>query len=136
MAIRYLGHHPDILMVDNNGSVLHDFKVNSSPNETGMEVIHWNGPKGPDLLYNGGALFDGTGAVAVSLPGLPDPIGPEKMGWYHAIPGDFCGDLCEDLLVYNPWDTTVYIYTQDPLDESAYAGYSAGPRQYNARLMD
>jgi len=136
MAIRYLGHHPDILMVDNNGHVLHDFKVNSSPNETGMEVIHWNGPKGPDLLYNGGALFDGMGAVAVSLPGLPDPIGPEKMGWYHAIPGDFCGDLREDVLVYNPWDTTVYIYTQDPLDESAYAGYSAGPRQYNARLMD
>ena len=136
MAIRYLGHHPDILMVDNNGRVIHDFKVNTSPNETGIEVIHWNGPNGPDLLYNGGLLWDGTGELAVSLPDLPDPVGPEKMGWYHAIPGNFCGDQREDLLVYNPWDRSVFIYTPQPLDESAFGGYSPGPRQYNARLMD
>jgi hypothetical protein len=28
------------------------------------------------------------------------------------------------------------IYTPKPLDESAYRGYQAGPRQYNPRIMD
>ncbi|MFV2070876.1 MAG: hypothetical protein ACC645_28250 [Pirellulales bacterium] len=30
----------------------------------------------------------------------------------------------------------LYIYTPGPVDESAYTGYTAGPRQYNPRLMD
>jgi len=135
MAIRYNGHTPDLLIVDNNGEEISRFPLNSSPNETGLETVHWHGETGPDVLYNGGYLFDGNGN-SVPLPDLPPTRGPAKMGWYHCIPGDFCGDNREDLLIYNPWSTDVYIYSPEPLDESVYRGYSATPRQYNARLMD
>ncbi|MDP6041037.1 MAG: hypothetical protein QGG64_20980 [Candidatus Latescibacteria bacterium] len=100
-----------------------------------MEVIHWHANKGPDLLYNGGQFFDGNGN-GTPLPNLTSPVPPTRMGWYHCIPGNFCGDEREDLLVYNPWATDCYIYTPEPLDGSAYKGYSATPKQYNARLMD
>jgi hypothetical protein len=135
MVIRYNGHNPPVIIVDNTGQIVSRFSLNSSPNETGMEVLHWNGDAGPDLIYNGGQLFDGRGNALI-LPGLPPPTGPERMGWYHCIPGNFCGDSHEDILLYNPWASDIYIYTPEPLDESAYRGYSATPRQYNARLMD
>ena len=70
----------------------------------------------------------GAGGVQ-PLPRLPAPAGPEKMGWYHAVPGDLCGDAREELLLYNPWAACVFVYTPAPLDESAYAGYRAEPRQ-------
>lgn len=136
MAVRYLGHRPDVLVADNDGRIVRRFRLNSSPNETGMETVYWNGFDAPAMLYNGGILFDGNGEPAVALPDLPPPVGPEKMGWYHAVPADLCGDEREDLLVYNPWADAVYIYTPAPSDDTAYAGYVPGPRQYNARLMD
>lgn len=136
MAIRYLGHHPDVLLVDNGGRIVRRFRLNRSPNETGMETVYWNGFDSPAMLYNGGILFHGNGDPAVVLPDLPPPAGPEKMGWYHAVPANLCGDDREDLLVYNPWSDAVYIYTPAPFDPTAYAGYRPGPRQYNARLMD
>jgi hypothetical protein len=136
MAIRYLGHHPDVLIVANDGRILSRFKLNSSPNETGMEIVYWNGPDRPALLYNGGALFDGHGRQAVLLPDLPEPIGPARMGWYHCIPANICGDEREEIVVYNPWAGEVFIYTPEPLDEGTYRGYRGEERQYNARLMD
>lgn len=136
MAVRYLGHRPDVLVADNDGRIVRRFRLNSSPNETGMETVYWNGFDAPAMLYNGGILFDGNGEPAVALPDLPPPVGPGKMGWYHAVPADLCGDEREDLLVYNPWADAVYIYTPAPSDDTAYAGYVPGPRQYNARLMD
>ncbi len=136
MAIRYLGHNPDVLIVDNGGRILNRFQLNSSPNETGMETVYWNGPDAPALLYNGGALFDGRGRQAVTLPDLPEPVGPRKMGWYHCIPADICGDEQEEIVVYNPWADEVFVYTPEPLNEGAYRGYHAGARQYNVRLMD
>ena len=136
MAIRYDGHTPKVMLVGNSGRVLGRFTLNSSPNETGMEVVYWNGPKGAALLHNGGLLFDGHGRVAVRPPGLPKPIGDRKMGWYHCISADVCGDAREELVLYNPWSSSVYIYTPEPLDENAYKRYRAGPRQYNVRLMD
>ena len=136
MAIRYLGHRPDVLLADNDGRIVRRFRLNRSPNETGMETVYWNGHDAPALLYNGGMLFNGNGDPAASLPDLPPPSGPEKMGWYHAVPANLCGDAREDLLVYNPWSDAVYVYTPAPFDPAAYAGYNPGPRQYNARLMD
>ena len=101
-----------------------------------METVFWNGFDAPAMLYNGGMLFHGNGDPAVILPDLPPPAGPEKMGWYHAVPANLCGDDREDLLVYNPWSDSVYIYTPAPFDPGVYSGYRPGPRQYNARLMD
>lgn len=136
MAVRYLGHRPDVLVADNDGRIVRRFRLNNSPNETGMETVYWNGFDAPAMLYNGGILFDGNGEPAVALPDLPPPVGPGKMGWYHAVPADLCGDEREDLLVYTPWADAVYIYTPAPSNDTAYAGYVPGPRQYNARLMD
>ena len=136
MAIRYLGHRPDVLLADNTGRIVRRFRLNRSPNETGMETVYWNGFDAPAMLYNGGMLFDGNGEPTVVLPDLPPPVGPEKMGWYHAVPANLCGDEREDLLVYNPWADAVYIYTPAPLNPTAYSGYCPAHRQYNARLMD
>jgi hypothetical protein len=47
-----------------------------------------------------------------------------------------CGDSREEVVVYNPWDKNVYIYTPAPLKEREYNEYKPGPRQYNVRLMD
>ena len=79
-----------------------------------------------------------------TLPGLEPLMTPPRvkdvpganMGWYHCFAADICGDEREEVVVYNPWDKFVAIYTPAPLDEDAYAGYRATPRQYNARLMD
>jgi len=149
MAIRYLGHAPDVMMVSSRGTLLGTFQMNSSPNETGMEAVYWNGPGSQALLHNGGLLFDGRGRLVVAPPGLPDPMGPAKirpsqpkslrrsrLGWYHCIAADICGDEREEMLLYNPWADSIFIYTPGPLHESAYGGFHAGPRQYNPRLMD
>ena len=136
LIIRCRGHAPDVLVVNTRGRILSAFRLNSSPNETGKEVVYWNGKNAAALLYNGGCLFDGKGEVAVRLPGLPAPVGPAKMGWYHCVAADICGDLREEVAVYNPWAASVYIYTQSPVGKTAYAGYRPGPRQYNVRLVD
>lgn len=136
MIVRYNGHAPDVMLVSNAGEIVRRFQLNDSPNHTGMEAIFWNGSDGPALLYNGGMLWCGTGRSFAALPELPDPVGPAKMGWYHGIPADVCGDEREEVVLYNPWDEFIYIYTASPLDEEAFEGYRAGPRQYNVRLMD
>ena len=136
MIIRYNAHRPALMLVDNTGRVVNRFEVNASPNNTGMEAVFWAGPDAPALVYNGGVLWHGTGERFAVLPGLPEPVGPARMGWYHCIPADVCGDGREELVLYNPWDRFVWIYTPAPLDEAAFNGYQPGPRQYNARLMD
>lgn len=136
MIIRYNGHNPDVMIVGTKGNVLRKFKLNVSPNNTGMEVIYWNGFEVPALLYNGGMLWYPIEGVFVVFPDLPEPVGPRRMGWYHCIPTDICGDGREEVLIYNPWDTSVYIYTPYPLKKEDYGGYQPCPRQYNVRLMD
>jgi len=115
-----------------------------SPNNTGMEAVWLHGQDRPALIVNGGTLFTGKGTSLGCLPGLPEltmPIAKQerpgwRMAWYHTIPADLCGDAKEEILVYNPWDTDVFIYTAGAVDESAYRGYRPEPRQYNPRLMD
>ena len=133
MAIRYNGHNPDLMIADNNGDIIQRFQLNSSPNETGMEVIHWQ--KDRDVIYNGGCLFDAEG-YATPLPNLPTPVGPEKMGWYHCIPGHYCGGDTEDILLYNPWAAELFIYTSTSLNKTNPPRFKNTARQYNARLMD
>ncbi len=72
------------------------------------------------------------------LPGLPPPNGGSvhRMGFYHCIAADVCGDPREELVLWDPTAAHVFIYTAAPLVESAYTRYAAGPRQYNPRLMD
>jgi len=140
MMIRYRGHRPDVMLVGNDGAIVKRFKLNHSPNETGMEAVYWNGTRGPAVLVNGGVLWHGTGRRLAALPDLPPPAGPKRpartMAWYHAIPGDVAGDRREEVVVYNPWDRFVWIYTPAPLDRDPYQGYRPGPRQVNPRLMD
>lgn len=136
MVVRYNGHNPDVLVVANDGHILRRFKLNDSPNHTGMEAVQWNGPEHNALLYNGGVLWQASGEIAAQLPGLPKPVGPAKMGWYHCIPANVCGDAREEVVLYNPWDRHVWIFTSAPLKPEAFKGYKATPRQYNVRLMD
>lgn len=136
LALRYRGHTPDVLVVGVDGKILSRFRWNSSPNETGMETVYFRGPGERALLYNGGCLFDARGRIATKLPGLPPPVGPTKMGWYHSIAANVAGDAREEVVVYNPWATSVSIYTPVPFDASLYERYRPGPRQYNVRLMD
>jgi len=136
LILRYNGHTPQAMVVGNDGRILRRFRLNPSPNNTGMEAVLWHGPSGPALLYNGGMLWRGTGEPFARLPGLPEPAGPPKMGWYHCIPADVCGDAREEVVVYNPWDRFIAIYSPAPLDPAAFRTYRPRPRQYNVRLMD
>jgi hypothetical protein len=136
MITRYNGHEPDVILVSNKGEILKRFQINDSPNNTGMEAIFWHGHDAPALLYNGGMLWRGMGQLFAALPSLPEPVGPARMGWYHCIPANVCGDDREEIVLYNPWDKFIYIYTPSPLDEEAFKTYQPGQRQYNARLMD
>jgi hypothetical protein len=136
MVIRHLGHQPDVLVVGKGKEILQRFRLNDSPNQTGMEAVHWSGSKSAALLYSGGELWFADGRRFSVLPGLPPPAGDPKMGWYHCIPADVCGDEREEAVVYNPWDGSVLIFTPRPLQEGDFKGYRPGPRQYNPRLMD
>jgi hypothetical protein len=136
MIIRYNGHNPDVIVVANSGKVIRRFELNYSPNHTGMEAVWWNGKAREALLYNGGVLWRANGRKFADLPNLPRPIGPTKMGWYHCIAANVCGDEREEVVLYNPWDKYVWIFSPEPLRLAAFDGYKAGPRQYNPRLMD
>jgi len=136
MMIRYNGHTPEIMLVSVAGKIIRRFKLNDSPNNTGMEAVYWNGPDKPALLYNGGRLWRGNGKAFAVLPDLGNPMGNPRQGWYHCIPADVCGDAREEVVVYNPWDSVVRIYTPAPVEPEKFAGYRPGPRQYNVRLMD
>ena len=135
LVIRYNGHSPDLLVVDHDGAVLTRFRVAESPNNTGLEIIRWNGERGPDLIYSPAALYDGSGQMAVAFPDLPPPSGG-KMGWYHCFPADVCGDEREEVVLYDPYSDALYIYTAAPLEEGATHRYRHTSRQYNARLID
>ncbi|MBN1675019.1 MAG: hypothetical protein JXR37_28510 [Kiritimatiellae bacterium] len=136
MAIRYRGHTPHVLVAGRSGEVLSRFTLNESPNNTGMEAVYWHGPDAPALLFNGGVLWTGRGELYAELPGLPEPKGNPRQGWHHCIPARIHGGPGEDLVVYNPWDAAVYIFTRASDANAAADTFKAGPRQYNARLMD
>jgi len=139
LVLRYNGHTTDALLVSSATSGIVDrFQLNFSPTNVGMEPVYWRGPRQPALLYNGGWLWDLQRKEGRELPGLPPPNGNKvhRMGFYHAIPADVCGDDREELVLWDPTAHDIYIYTPKPLNESAYQGYAAGPRQYNPRLMD
>ena len=136
MIVRWNGHSPDVLVVDVNGASLADLRLNSSPNNTGMEVVYWHGEDAPALLYNGGMLWDLLPGTGMALPELPPPEPVGRMAWYHCIPADLYGDAREELVLYNPWTAKIYIYTQPDNDGTGWTGFDPGPRQYNPRLMD
>jgi hypothetical protein len=137
MLIRNEGAKPAAIVVGNRGDVLRRFKLNNSPGDMGMEAVLWNGPDRVAMIYNGGALWNGSGKLHAELHELPVPFGPKEQGWYHCIPADVCGDAREELVLFNPWDRFVWIYTAGEVAaDVAYGGYHPGPRQYNARLSD
>jgi hypothetical protein len=136
MLIRYNGHSPEVMMVTNDGKVASKFLINESPNNTGMTTVYWQGKNKEALLYNGGMLWHGTGKLFAKLPGLPLPVGDKKMGWYHCIPANIGGDDREEIVVYNPWNNFISIFTPYPLSNEQFEGYKSSPRQYNVRLMD
>ena len=115
-------------------------------NLTERELIRLMPQKVAELLPNAriekterpasGMLWDLAEGIGTSLPGLPPPEDVGRMAWYHCIPGNLCGDERDELVLYNPWTTGIYVYTQGNSDEAAFRGFRAGPRQYNARLMD
>jgi len=140
MVLRHKGHTTDLLVVSSSSPapVVDRLQLNFSPTNVGMEPVYWNGPDRQALLYNGGWLWDLEKRTGRPLPDLPPPNGNKihRMGFYHAIPANVCGDNREELVLWDPTARHVYICTPKPLDESASAGYQAGPRQYNPRLMD
>ena len=75
MIICHKGHNRDVILVGNKGNILEYFKLNASPNNTGMTAVYWHGEDQPALLYNGGVLWEGSGAQFAELPKLPEPIG-------------------------------------------------------------
>ena len=100
------------MIVAQDGVVLSRFQVDESPNNTGMEIVRWNGPEQGDLLYSPAALFNGHGHKVATFPELPAPTGG-KMGWYHCFPADVCGDEREEVVLYDPlWRRRVYLYTR------------------------
>ena len=135
MMIRYQGHQPEVMLVGLEGKVIRRFRLNDSPNHTGMEAVYWNGSDQPAHLYNGGMLWSGMGK-AFPFPDLPEPVGSQRQGWYHCIPANVCGDEREEAVVYNPWDQFIYIYSPAPVIPSAFQAYQPTHRQYNVRLMD
>lgn len=136
MMIRYNGHKTDMMLVGLNGKVIRKFKVNESPNNTGMDAIYWNGSNRPAHLYNGGILWSGQGEIAHKFPRLPAPQGDLRQGWYHCIPADVAGDAREEAVLYNPWDRYVFVYTAAPFLPERFTKYRPGSRQYNVRLLD
>lgn len=136
MVIRWKGHSNPVITVDVEGGIIQNFKLNRSPNNTGMETVYWHGTDRAALLYNGGMLWNPITAESWPLPGLPPLQGPNRMGWYHCIPADLNGDGSDEAVIYNPWDDTVHLYGSTPAPSVPSTGFLPGPRHYNARLMD
>ena len=135
LVIRYNGHHSDLMVVDNAGQIRSRFRVDETPNNTGLEVIRWHGEETHTLIYSPAALYDSAGNKVVTFPELPPPTGG-KMGWYHCFPADVCGDTGEEVILYDPYSDAVYIYTPTPFRPDLFGGYRHTERQYNTRLMD
>jgi hypothetical protein len=136
LAIRHRGHHPDLIVVDTDGRVRRTLRLNSSPNETGMETVRWHGSSGPDLLCNGGRLWDFDRETSLPLPDLPTPRGSARMGWWHTVPADFTGDGREDVFVYNPWMAEFYLFSQEILTRTSLLHCPRSQPFANVRLMD
>ncbi len=140
MAIRSHGHETRVKVVSLKGEILQDFDLNEAPNNTGMESVYFEGPDSPALLFNGGLMWDLNDRSSFPLPGLPPANGKSvhRMGFYHAIPVDISGDGNEDLVVYDPTATSVYVYSiqESSAVPASSKRFGAGPRQYNPRLMD
>lgn len=139
MVIRHQGHKPGIIVVGSqDGKVLKELEINACPNNTGMESVAWNGPGKPAWLFNGDRLWDLETAKAMELYGLPPANGAKfhRMGFYHCIPANLCGDEREEVVLWDPTATAVYVFTPAPLNFPVYKGYGHGPRQYNPRIMD
>ncbi len=136
MIIRYNGHNEDVMLINNKGDILQRYKLNNSPNNTGMEGVYWNGFNKPAVLYNGGMLWEADGSLSVKLPNLPLPKGNFRQGWYHCIPANITGDESEEVVIYNPWQKEIYIFGNQRVIDLNYEGYKNTPRQYNVRLLD
>ena len=143
LVLRHRGHEPDVLVVSSAANAVVDrLTLNASPNDVGLTPVYWNGRDRPALLFNGGWLWNLETREGFPLPGLPPPGGRarHRMGFYHAIPADLCGDGREELVVWDPTAAAVFIYAPGPADgaagEAAYGGFAAGPRQWNPRIMD
>lgn len=139
MALRAFGHTPTVHLVSSaSNKIISTIELQFSPTNVGMDPVYWNGPGNPALLYNGGWLWDMEQGNGWQLPGLPPPNGGKihRMGFYHFIPANLCGDDREELVIWDPTATHIYIYTQKGSDLSLSASYGHGPRQYNPRLMD
>jgi hypothetical protein len=136
MAIRWNGHAPNVIVVTTRGDVVRRLRLNESPNNTGMETIRCGVRDGPDMLFNGGWLWNLDSGEGEPLPGLRPPVPVGRMAWYHCIPLDAHGKGNEGLVVYNPWDTKIHLY--EPVDGAPHArrGYRTTLRQANVRLMD
>jgi len=135
LVLRYDGHTPRVMIVGQGGEVLDRFEVPESPNNTGLEVVRWNAPGAPGVIYSPAAFVDGHGRRVADFPELPEPTGG-RQGWFHCFPADVCGDEREEVVLYDPQGASVFIYTPAPLDEAEYETYLHTARQYNARLMD
>lgn len=139
MVLRAYGHKTPVHLVSSETNTIIDtIDLQFSPTNVGMEAVYWDGPERRTLLFNGGWLWDMEKAAGWELPNLPPPNGGaiHRMGFYHVIPANLCGDNREELVIWDPTAAHVYIYTPKPLDESITPDYHHGPRQYNPRLMD
>ena len=123
MVLRWNGHRPEVYVVGSSaGKIVSRLKLNPSPTNVGMEVVYFSGRDRPGLLFNGGWLWDLQQGQGLPLPGLPPPRGGQvhRMGFYHAIPADICGDRREELVVWDPTAASVFIHTPAPQDEDGY----------------
>jgi len=144
MVLRAFGHKPTIHLVSSESNkIINTIQLQFSPTNVGMEPVYWNGPDQPALLFNGGWLWDMRQGKGWQLPDLPPPSGGgvHRMGFYHVIPANLAGDLREELVIWDPTATHIYIYTPQlmkkrSLNETLTPKYRHGPRQYNPRLMD
>lgn len=139
MVLRAFGHKPNIHLVSSaSNEIIKTLELQASPTNVGMEAVYWNGPDKAALLFNGGWLWNLQEAQGRPLPKLAPPNGDtaHRMGFYHAIPANLCGDRREEIVTWDPTARHLFIYTPAVLDESLRPKYRHGPRQYNPRLMD
>jgi hypothetical protein len=136
MVIRWNGHDSSAITVDLSGNIIKGFTLNNTPNQTGMEVVYWQGHEEPAVLCNGDCLWDPINGRSWRIPELPLLRGHERMGWYHCISADLDGDGRDEIVLYNPWDDQVHIYGARPAPGDHITGFAAGTQQYNPRLMD
>lgn len=138
MVIRHQGHNPDVLIVNSEGNdIVGDLRLNPSPTNVGMCEVYLEGDDRPALLYNGGWLWDLATGHGTPLPDLPPPNGGDvhRMGFYHVIPAKLLDTPGEELVIWDPTGTEIFIYSATP-EAPPCRTYQPGPRQYNPRIMD